>query len=94
MHDIQNDETLQFNMRLPDVEMQEKEFYLKLALTNVSDFDSTVNVKRKKICDCMMEEMSAGLSERKKGYNCPHRETLQIDLEENNFLVCPSVLVL
>lgn len=87
MHDIQNDQTLQLSMRLPDVEMQEKEFYLKLALTNISDFDTTINVKRKKICDCIMEEMSTGLSERRKGYNCPHRETLQIDLEENNFLV-------
>ncbi|CAG9770863.1 unnamed protein product [Ceutorhynchus assimilis] len=86
LREIQNDQTVQIHLRFPDFQVQEKEFYIKLALTNISDFDVKVNLKRKKICDCELTEISTGaISKRKKGFSCPHRLCLSMDFESTQF---------
>ncbi|XP_050304797.1 uncharacterized protein LOC126742226 [Anthonomus grandis grandis] len=82
LREIVKEETKMIELRLPEFEIQDKEFYLKLALTNTSEYDTRINVQRRKICDCQLEEVSIGMSERKKGFNCPHRDCLIMELSD------------
>uniref|UniRef100_A0AAR5P6K5 CFAP65 fourth Ig-like domain-containing protein n=1 Tax=Dendroctonus ponderosae TaxID=77166 RepID=A0AAR5P6K5_DENPD len=76
---VANDQTLEHRSRLPELPVDgEQEFWARLTLGNVSDFDTDVTLKRLKLCDCTMQEISGGLSKRGRGFQCPHRPALSI----------------
>ncbi|KAL1490094.1 hypothetical protein ABEB36_012836 [Hypothenemus hampei] len=89
---ILNDEEIDVVLRMPECEIQEKQYFVILALTNISDFDTEVTIKRKQICHCKMEETSESVFERKTSFKCPHRGVLEVELQDNKFHVSISLL--
>lgn len=72
---------------LPDFEESLERFKIVLLLQNVTQFPTDVIIKRKKICECRLVELSVKMTFSKKGYDCIHREMFSMIMEELKFEV-------
>ncbi|XP_076251481.1 uncharacterized protein LOC143190797 [Rhynchophorus ferrugineus] len=74
----------EINLRLPECQMQSKEFYIILSLSNKSRFETEIALKRHKLCDCDLKEIAySSFHQRKKEFNCPHREMVTLELSND-----------
>lgn len=80
-------------MSMPDSEICNDSFTIKLQLLNTSNFNTKVTVKRKKICDCKIVEIAQGLSFRTAVYDCPHRELVALNLSNDTFEVQTLIFI-
>lgn len=74
-------------MIMPDSEFSNETFFVNFLLTNTTNFETDVMIKRKQICDCKIKEVAYGLSFRANVYNCPHRELVALTISNDTVQV-------
>lgn len=76
-------ETNSFTIELPCHVISDKIYSVELLLENTSCGNCEINLRRIKMCDCELIEKKNQSYGRKKGFNCPHRDCLEMHLSDN-----------
>lgn len=85
-------ETKTVDVFLPEVEMRDKMYNVGFLVFNLSKYQTDFILTRRKICNCVKEVQTQGLSKTKTVFNCIHRKMLDMrvlkeDLVEVVFLL-------
>nr|XP_023030497.1 cilia- and flagella-associated protein 65-like [Leptinotarsa decemlineata] len=90
---ISEEDTETIHMALPDFEVGPELRYVTVLIENTTNFETKIELKRKKMCDCHLQEAKNTFNTTKQVYNCPHRETLSLELSDNIFFKQSSRLL-
>ncbi|XP_060528275.1 cilia- and flagella-associated protein 65-like [Cylas formicarius] len=86
LSEISNSKTEKIEMHLPECEMGNKTYYVKIALKNITNAQGEIKIKRKQMCQCQLKEVAdATFHLRRKNYDCPHREVVNVEISSNKF---------
>lgn len=80
---VESGQNIKITSIIPNFEQCDQTFIISLLVTNLSEFQTSMDIKRKKVCDCELVEVSKGISFRSKVYDCIHRKMLKMEIEES-----------